>query len=145
MAGTATATVTSRKGRGLVRVDVDLVVTSSTTIAATPIGSFFGRLVGLIIDPVAGAGTTMDTNADVLLTDTASGAAIISDLTVGGAAGQYRPTQVVATNAGAAITASTSAPNVNRDIFLAGPVSIAIANAVNGDSARVTLLVQEAA
>ena len=143
MAGTAVATVTSRKGRGLIRVDVDLTCVAGA-VSATPIGSYFGRLVGIICDPVAGAGATMSTTADILLTDTASGAPIISDLDMGGSASLYRPTQVVTANTGVAITPATTAPNVNRDIFLAGPISIAIANATTTDTARVTLLVQEA-
>jgi len=145
MAGTVTATTSSRKGRGTIRVDVDLLVTSSTTIAAASIGSFFGRIVGVIIDPVAGAGTTMDTAADILLTDAASGASIVADLSVGGAAALYRPTQVIATNAGVAVTAATTATDVNRDIFVAGKLNVAVANAVNGDSARLTLFIEEAA
>lgn len=144
MAGTAVATVTSKKGRGLIRVDVDVTCVAGA-VSATPIGSFFGRLVGVIFDPVAGAGATMTSTADILLTDTASGAPILSDLSVGAAANAYRPTQVVTDNAGVAITAATTAPNVNRDIFLGGPVSLAIANATTTDTARITLLVQEAA
>lgn len=143
MAGTATATVSSRKGRGLIRVDVDVVCVAGA-VSATPIGSFFGRLVAVIFDPVAGAGATMTSTADVLLTDTASGAPILSDLSVGATANTYRPTQVITDNAGVAITAAATAPNVNRDIFLAGPVSLAIANATTTDTARITLLVQEA-
>lgn len=143
MAGTATTTVTAKKGRGLIRVDVDVVCVSGA-VSATPIGSFFGRLVGVIFDPVAGAGATMASTADVLITDTASGATILADLSIGAAAALYRPTQVVTDNAGAAITPATTAPNVNRDIFLAGPISVAIANATTTDTARITLLVQEA-
>jgi hypothetical protein len=143
MAGTATATVTSRKGRGIVRVDVDLAVTSSTTIAATSIGSFFGRLVGVLTDNTAGAGTTMPDTADLLLTDAATGAPILSDLSmVTGIF--YRPTAVVVDSAGAAITPATTANDLNRDIFVAGKVNIAVANAVNGDTARVSLIFAEA-
>ncbi len=143
MAGSATVTVTSRKGRGLVRVDIDLVCASGA-VSATPIGSFFGRIVGLYTDATAGAGATMTSTADILLTDAATGAAIISDLSFG-AAESYRPTAPVVDSVGAAITPATTANDVNRDIFVAGKLNIAIANATTTDTGRLTLLVQEAA
>lgn len=142
MAGTATATTSSRKGRGLVRVDIDLVC-SGGAVTATPIGSFFGRIVGLLTDPTQGAGATMTSTADILLTDAATGAPIISDLSFG--TGEfYRPTKVVVDSVGAAITPATSANDLNRDIFVAGKLNIAIANATTTDTGRVTLLIEEA-
>jgi len=143
MAGTATATVTSKKGRGIVRVDIDLAITSSTGLGPISIGSFYGRLVGVLFDGTAGAGPTMSATTDVILTDFATGAAILSDLSFA-TTDFYRPTTVVATNAGAAITASTSAPNVNRDIFVAGKLGITLANGTNGDTARLSLIFAEA-
>lgn len=143
MAGTATATVTSRKGRGLVRVDVDLAVTSSTTIAATSIGSFFGRLVAVLTDNTAGAGTTMADTVDLLITDAATGAPIVSDLTMVTQT-YYRPTKAVVDSAGAAITPATTANDLNRDIFVAGKLNVAIAGATNGDTGRVSLFIEEA-
>ncbi len=143
MAGSAVATVTSRKGRGLVRVDIDLTCVSGA-VSAQSIGSFFGRIVGLYTDATAGAGATMTSTADILLTDAATGAAIISDLSFG-AAESYRPTAVVVDSAGAAITPATTANDLNRDIFVAGKLNIAIANATTTDTGRLTLLIEEAA
>jgi hypothetical protein len=142
MAGSAVATVTSRKGRGIVRVDVDLTCVSGA-VSAQSIGSFFGRLVGVLTDPTAGAGATMTSNADILLTDASTGAPILSDLTFG--TGEfYRPTAAVVTNAGAAITPATTANDVNRDIFVAGKLNIAIANATTTDTGRVSFIFAEA-
>lgn len=143
MAGTVVATTTAGKRRGVVRVDVDLAITSSTTIAAAPIGSFYGRLVGVMTDGTAGAGTTMTTTADILLTDALTGAPILTDLSFA-TSDNYRPTSPVADNAGVAVTPATSAPNVNRDIFVGGRLNVAIANGTNGDSGRLTLLFEEA-
>jgi len=145
MAGTITATKFSSKGRGkkVTRVNLALLVTSSTTIAAAPIGSYFGKLVAVLIDPVAGAGTTMDTAADILLTDALTGAPILSDLSVGTGASAYRPTQVITDNAGVAVSAAASAVDVNRDIYVAGNLNLAIANAVNGDSALISFVFEE--
>ena len=142
MAGSAVANVTSRKGRGIVRVDIDLTC-SGGAVSAQSIGSFYGRLVGVLTDGTAGAGATMTTTADILLTDASTGAPILSDLTFA-TSDFYRPTTVVATSAGAAVTAAASAPNVNRDIFVAGKLNIAIANATTTDTGRLSLIFAEA-
>jgi hypothetical protein len=86
----------------------------------------------------------MTSTADVLLTDAETGAAILSDLTFG-AGGFYRPTMAVVDNAGAAITPATTANDVNRDIFVAGKLNIAIANATTTDTGRISFLIEEAA
>jgi hypothetical protein len=141
MAGTAVATVSSRKGRGIVRVDVALTCASGA-VSATTIGSFYGRLVGIYTDPTYGAGATMTSTADLLITDHETGASLIADLTFGTA--EYkRPTTAVVDSAGAAITPATTANDVNRDIFVAGKVDIAIANATTTDTGLVSLVFDE--
>lgn len=142
MAGTAVATVTSRKGRGIVRVDIDLTC-SGGAVSAQSIGSFFGRLVGVLTDGTAGAGATMTTTADILLTDAATGAPILSDLSFA-TSDFYRPTAPVVDSAGAAITPATTANDINRDIFVAGKLNIAIANATTTDTGRLSLIFAEA-
>lgn len=144
MAGTALSTVTSRKGRGVVRVDIDLTCAGGV-VDATPIGSFFGRLVAVLADPVAGAGATMTSTADILLTDANTGAPIISDLSFGAAAFYYRPTVNIVDNAGVTVAAAATAVDVNRDIFVAGKLKVAIANATTTDTGRLTLIFEEAA
>jgi hypothetical protein len=142
MAGTAVATVSSRKGRGVVRVDVALTVGAGDVVDAAPIGSFFGRLVSVIFYPEHGAGGTMLSTADFTLSDAVTGAAILADLTFG--AGQaYRPTQVVVDSAGAAITPADTANDLNRDIFVAGKLNVAIANATDTQTGLVSLIFDE--
>jgi hypothetical protein len=143
MAGTITTSVTSKKGRGLVRVELALTCASGA-ISATPIGSFFGRLVAVMSDPTAGAGATMTSTADILLTDAVTGAPILSDLSFGASAFYYRPTQAVVDNVGAAITPATTANDVNRDIFVAGKLNLAIANATTTDTGLLVLVFEEA-
>lgn len=142
MAGTAVATVTAGKRRGLVRVDIALTCASGA-VSAQSIGSFYGRLVGVLADPTYGAGATMTSNADILLTDAATGAPILSDLSFGSAFA-YRPTGVVVDSAGAAITPATTANDLNRDIFVGGKLNIAIANATTTDTGLLSLLIEEA-
>lgn len=138
----AVATVTSRKGRGIVRVDVDVTCVAGA-VAATPIGSFFGRLVGVMTDGTFGAGATMTATADILLTDAATGAPILSDLSFA-TSDFYRPTTVISDSAGVAVAAATTAVDVNRDIFVAGKLNIAIANAAGTETGRVSFIFAEA-
>lgn len=142
MAGTIVATQHVGARRGIIRVDLALTCASGA-IAATAIGAFFGRLVGILVDPVAGAGATMTSTADILITDGLTGAPIISDLSFGAAAAAYRPTQVVTDNVGVAVTAATTAVDVNRDIFVAGPLKVAIANATTTDTGLLSLIFDE--
>jgi hypothetical protein len=54
-----------------------------------------------------------------------------------------RPSQVVTDNAGTAVTAAASAPNVNRDIFVAGKVKIGATGLGNLGTCEVHLIVDE--
>jgi hypothetical protein len=142
MAGSIVATLRTHKGRGLVRIDCALTC-SGGAVSAAVIGEAYGRLVGVLTDPAAGAGATMTSTADILLTDAKTGAAILSDLSFG--TGEfYRPTAAIVDNAGAAITPATTANDVNRDIFVAGKLKLAIANATTTDTGLVSLLIEEA-
>lgn len=142
MAGTIVAVTRTAKSRGTVRLDC-AVTCAGGLVDAAVIGSAFGRLVGVFIDPVAGAGATMNSTADILLTDATTGAPILTDLSVGAAANGYRPTQVIATNAGVAVTADASNVDVNRDIFVAGKMKLAIANATTTDTALISFVFDE--
>ena len=142
MAGSAVAVTRSKKGRGIVRVDIDLTCAGGV-VDATPIGSFYGRLVGVLTDGTAGAGATMTATADILLTDGATGAPILSDLSFA-TSDFYRPTAVICDQAGAAVTAAATAVDVNRDIFVAGTLKVAIANATTTDTGRLSLIFDEA-
>lgn len=142
MAGTIVSTVSSRKGKGIVRIDCALTCAGGLIDAAV-VGSAFGRIVAIFADPVAGAGATMTSTADILITDGVTGAPILSDLSFGAAAAGYRPTQAVVDSAGAAITPATTANDVNRDIFVAGTIKVAIANATTTDTGLLSIVVEE--
>jgi hypothetical protein len=141
MAGSLVATTQSRKGKGIVRIDIALTCATGVVTAA-PIGSAFGRLVAVAFDPVAGAGATMTTTADFTLTDSLTGATIFSTLDFG-TARVIRPTMVITDNVGVAVTAAATAVDVNRDIFVAGPMKAAIANATTTDTGLVSLFIEE--
>jgi hypothetical protein len=142
MAGSVVSTVSSRKGRGLVRVDCALTCASGAVTAA-PIGSFYGRIVGIIYEPTAGAGATMTSTADVALTDAVTGASILTDADFG-TARLERPTIAIVDNTGTAVTPADTANDTNRDIFVAGKLNLAIANATTTDTGLISLLIEEA-
>lgn len=144
MAGSITATTKSRKGLGVVRLRANITCDASGDASATTIGSAFGRIVGIAYDPTAGSGSTMDTGADLTLTDGDSGATIWSKANAGTSKVFFRPTMAVTTAAGAAITPATSANDVNRDIFVAGPVKLTVAQGGNATTGALDVLVQEA-
>lgn len=139
MAGSAVITTKESPFRGVYRVDVALTCASGA-VTRQPIGEFSGRLVAIYIDPVAGGGATLTPTADIMLTDE-TGNPIISDLTVGAAANTYYPSHVITDNVGVAVTAATTAPNVNRDIYLSGKVYLAIVNATTTDTGLISLVI----
>jgi len=147
MAGSVVATTSARKGKGLVRINCAITVTSATSLAASPIGSAYGRIVAAIFEPTAGPGATMDSTADLTITDAATGATVFSTADFG-TARSIRPTQVVTTNAGVAVSAAATAVDINRDIFVAGKLSLAMANVSSAVAPGVTgyfgLIVEEA-
>ena len=143
MAGTITSTVKSRKGLGIVRIRAAILVDASGVATATVIGSAFGRIVGIAYDPTAGAGGTMDTGADLTLTDGDSGATIWSLANAGTSPLFKRPTMAVTDNAGAAITPATTANDINRDIFVAGNIKLAVAQGGNVMTGALDVFVQE--
>lgn len=142
MAGSVVAVTSARKGKGLVRIDCALTCVSGA-ISAAPIGSAFGRIVAAIFEPTAGAGATMTSTADLTIADAKTGAVVFSTLSFG-TARSIRPTQVVTDNAGVAVTAATTADDVNRDIYVAGGLTLAIANATTTDTGYFGLIIEEA-
>ena len=141
MAGTAVATVRTGGKRGVVRVNLALTC-DSVAIAALPIGAFFGRLVGIHYEPTAGAGGTMTSTADVLITDATTGASLIADLAFG-TARYERVTMPIQDSAGTVVTAATTANDCRRDVFVAGKINVAIANATTTDTGYLGLVFEE--
>lgn len=138
MAGTITATVKSRKGQGIVRLKAALTCTAGGVVDAAPVGNVFGRLVAVGYAP-----GTLDTGADITVTDGDTGAAILTLTNAGTSARWIRPTTVITDNAGVAITPATTATDLNRDVYIAGPIKVAVAQGGNATSGSITFIVQE--
>lgn len=144
MAGTAVVTSANsskRGGKRLTRVNIALTCVSGA-VSAQGIGSYFGRIVAVILEPTAGAGATMTSTADLSITDALTGAEVFGTLNFG-TARSIRPSAVVTSAVGVAVTAATTANDVNRDIYVAGKLNIAIANATTTDTGYVGLIIEE--
>lgn len=128
--------------RGVVRIEAALTCNASGVVNEAVIGAAFGRLVGVFYDggldigavitvkQYPGAGTV---SVPVLAYTTGTEGVPVS----------FRPTDVIATNAGVDVVAALTAVNVNRDIYLAGKVTVAVTGGGISETARLALIVDE--
>ncbi len=136
MAGTAAAVAVNHRNRGVVRIEADVVTDASGDMSATVIGDAFGRLVGVLTDG------GLDASASVTLKDFKTGATVFGPYVTGTEATPVfvRPTGAIVTKAGAAIAAADTAPNTQRDIFVAGKVTLTIASGGNAETAKIAFI-----
>lgn len=141
MAGSAVGTKIEHRSRGVVRTSCAITCDASGDASATVVGVGFGRLVAVGYGP-----GTLATGVDITVTDTSSGKAVLTLTNAGTSARWFRPTQNVTNSVTAgntAITADATAPNVMRDIFLGGKVSITAAQGGNLGAGTLVLVVDE--
>ncbi len=144
MAGSAVGTKVLHRPRGVVRTKVAITCDASGDATATVVGVGFGRLVAVGYTP-----GTLATGVDITVTDTATGKAILTLTDAGTSPRYFRPTQVVTGATGAALTAGDGSGgagtgnDVNRDIFLAGKVSVVAAQGGNLGAGALHLIVDE--
>jgi hypothetical protein len=136
MAGTAVATKQEHRTRGVVRTSVALTTHTDGSVSATVVGVGFGRLVGFLEDG------GLDSSGTITLSDTKTGATLFT-WTTAGAASFVRPTANIVTVAGAAVTAADTAPNVDRDIYVSGKLTITVASGGSEASGTIALIVDE--
>lgn len=138
MAGSVATFFVKHRTRGVVKTKAVITCDAAGTATATVVGVGFGRLVGVGYKP-----GTFATGVDITVTDTATGAAILTLTDAGLSARYFRPTLNITTNAGATVAAATTATDVNRDIFLAGKVTVAAAQGGNLGAGELHLIVDE--
>lgn len=144
MAGTAAAAApVVHRQRGVVRIEAALTTDASGAISETVIGTAFGRLVGFLYDGGLDASATV-TIKQYPGSSSVSVPVFVYTTGTEGTPVFLRPTDIVTTNAGADITAADTAPNVNRDIYLAGKVTITVASGGNAETGKVAIIVDEA-
>jgi hypothetical protein len=138
MAGSIATTTIAHKERGLVRIDSVLTTDAAGVVTAGVVGAAYGRLVAVAYKP-----NTLATGADITVKDQKSGATIFSLTDAGTSARYIRPTGVVTTNAGVAITAAATATAVDRDIYVAGKVTVEVAQGGNTLNGTLSLIFDE--
>jgi hypothetical protein len=139
MAGSVAVTRLDPGRRGIVRIKATLTTDASGNVTAAVCGTAFGRLVGVIYKQ-----GTLDASADITVTGDAGATVLATTTGFGGVATKYfRPTTVLAANTGTAITAAATAPNVNKDMFLAGKMKVAVANGGNAGVGTISFIVDE--
>lgn len=139
MAGTAIPTFIKHRPRGLVRTNITITTDASGDATGTVVGVGFGRLVGVFYNG------GLDASATITVTDTKSGAAVLTYTTgTEGTPVTLRPTMVIQDQAGTVVAAADTAPNTNRDIILAGKVTVTVASGGNVETGRLSLIVDEA-
>ena len=138
MAGTVTFGKVEHRSRGVVGTTITVVTDASGDASASIVGVGFGRLVGVCYDG------GLDASATVTFSDTKTGASLLV-VTTGTEDTPvfFRPSTNVVTNAGATISAADTAPNVMRDIYLGGKVSVLVAGGGNVETGIFKLVIDE--
>lgn len=143
MAGTATAAApVVHRSRGVVRIETALTCDAAGVVSETVIGTAFGRLVGVLYDGGLDAAATV-TIKQYPGASTVSVPVVTYTTGVEGTPVFFRPTDIIASDAGADIAASANAVGVNRDIYLAGKVTVTVAGGGNAETAKLALIVDE--
>jgi hypothetical protein len=139
MAGSAVPTQIEHRCRGVVRVSVAILTDAAGDATATATEPVFGRLVGVLYDG------GLDASASITVTDDKTGATVFGPYVTGteGTPVALRPSQVIVDNVGVAVAAHATAPNVNRDIFVHGRMTVEVSAGGNAETAKLVLIVDE--
>lgn len=144
MAGTAAAAApVIHRQRGVVRIETALTCDASGVVSEAVIGNAHGRLVGVLYDGGLDASATITIKC---YPGASSVSVPVIAYTTGteGTPVYFRPTKVIADSAGAAISASANAVNVNRDIYVAGKLTVTVASGGVSETAKLALIIDEA-
>jgi len=138
VAGSAVPTKIEHRSRGVVRTNITITTDASGDASATVVGVGFGRLVGVLYNG------GLDISAVITIKDAKSGATVVAYTTgTEGTPVAFRPSTVVTSNVGVAVTADATAPNVNRDYFLSGKISVTVASGGVSETGILGLIVDE--
>jgi len=132
-----TTSKTIHRPRGVVRVNNAITTASDGSVAATSIGSFFGRLVGILYD----AGD-LATGVDITLRDVRTGAALFTGTDLGTSDLVMRPTQVPVGVVKTAVTPGAGYDGT-KDIYVAGELELVVAGGGDTKSGKFDLIIDE--
>jgi hypothetical protein len=144
MAGTAAAGApVVHRPQGVKRIEVALTCTAGGVVDEAVIGEAYGRIVGVLYDG------GLDASAVVTIKAKPGAASLVSVPVIAYTTGTegtpvfFRPTDIVTTDAGADIAASANAVGVNRDIFVAGKLTITVASGGASETGKFALIIDE--
>lgn len=109
-------------------------------MTAAVIGEAWGRIVGVAYDG------GLDASASITLADQKTGATVFGPFVTGteGTPVFFRPSVVVVGNDGASLgAASANYPNVNRDIKVAGKLTLGVTAGGNVETGKIAFFVDE--
>lgn len=148
MAGTvAAANPVVHRPQGVKRIDVAMTCDAAGVISEVVIGEAYGRLVGVFYDG------GLDASAVITLKAKPGAAVSVPVLayTTGteGTPVSFRPTFVAADSAGVALVAGdgsgggTTGNDVNRDIIVAGKLTLTVASGGVSETGRIAFVIDE--
>ena len=144
MAGSATALApVVHRSLGVKRIEVALTCDASGVVDETVIGEAYGRLVGVFYDGGLDASATVTLKAKPGAASLTSVPVFTHTTGTEGTPVAMRPTDIATTNAGADITAADTAPNVNRDIVVAGKLTITVASGGVSETGKYAFIFDE--
>ena len=144
MPGTATAAApVVHRPQGVKRIEVALTCTAGGVVDEAVIGEAYGRLVGIFYDGGLDASATVTFKHKPGAPSLVSAPFFVHTTGTEGTPVRLRPTDIATDNAGVNITAADTAPNVNRDIILAGKITITVAAGGASETGRYALIIDE--
>lgn len=147
------APIIKHRSKGIVRISVALATDATADggdISERVIGEAYGRIVGVFYDGGCDASAVITLRHAATDTGATVGAPLITFTTgTEGTPRMFRPTAPVTDNAGVAIVAGdgsgggTTGNDVNRDIFVAGKLTIEVANMGVSESGLIAFVIDE--
>jgi hypothetical protein len=143
MAGTAVAGAAVHRPQGVKRIEVALTCDASGVVSETVIGEAYGRLVAIFYDGGLDASATVSLKQKPGAASTVSVPVFTHTTGTEGTPVRMRPTDIATDNAGVNVAAADTAPNVNRDIVVAGKLTITVAAGGNLETGKYAFVIDE--
>jgi hypothetical protein len=143
MAGTVAPATVVHRPKGVVRIEVALTCDASGVVSETVIGEAYGRLVGVFYDGGLDASATVTLKAKPGQASLVSAPVFVHTTGTEGTPVRLRPTDIATDNAGVNVTAADTAPQVNRDIVVAGKLTITVASGGTSETGKYAFLFDE--
>jgi hypothetical protein len=130
------------RDRGIVGIEADLTTDASGVVSEVVIGEAYGRLKAILYNGGLDAAATVTFKQ---YPGPSSTSVPVFTHTTGteGTPVYLAPTDIITDNAGANVTAADTAPNVNRDIYIGGKVTVTVSGGGNAETGTYVLIIDE--